>query len=215
MYRWLILLSTISSLYASDYFLDLYVDARHLNYESAQSLLRSIEKTQYFGHAWIYVQGLDANNEPIYIEGGHSGELGLFQPKYVDGVWENIEVGCTDPIRYLWEPQCDGFFQWGSGGHRPTSAVRFDLTKEQFNSILEFIYSYPYRNYSIVGNQCVSFVCQVAMLAGAQLNATKTISIEQYVKFHGRSYKLWTHPTYSTITIYSPDALEEELKDLK
>lgn len=215
MYRYLLIFLTWCSLNADECFLELYVDARRLNYESAQSFLKSLEKTGYFGHAWIYLQGYDQDNELIYIEGGHSGELGFFQPKYIDGVWENIEAGSADPIRYLWEPQCDGFFQWGSGGHKPTSAVRFDLTREQFNRILEFIYSYPYREYSIVGNQCVSFVCQVAGLAGAQLNAIRSIPIEQYVKFKGQSYKLWTHPVYSKITIHSPDLLEEELKKLE
>ena len=70
------------------------------------------------GHAWIYLQG-NVNGESIVIEGGHSGELGICQPKYFDGIMNYVEYGYADsscgemcclrnepnPVKYLWASQ--------------------------------------------------------------------------------------------------------------
>ncbi len=209
----------------SDYYLMIFVDARHLDYTNNCSFLNTVakhpsdgSKNRDVGHSWIYLHG------PIDIEGGHSGELGIIQPKYFDGIMDYIDYGyvfkedCSlpfryepNPIKYLWEIQHDGFFQRGSGGHIPTYAVKIDLTPEQFERIYSFICSYDYTHYSITGNQCSSFVSHIAVLADLDLECEVTMKIEPEIYYRGRTVRLWSDPSFSLITISSPDILEKSL----
>jgi len=215
----------------SDYFLIIYVDARHLDYTDNASFFRTVakhpsdlSKNRDVGHAWIYLQGI-LDGESVYIEGGHSGERGLCQAKYFDGIMNYIDFGYANPTRqqmecpryepnpakYFWDVQYDGHFEWGPGKHRPTFAAKIDLTEEQFHRILEFIQSYNYRCYSLVGNQCSSFAAHVAMLGGLQLEAETSIEISPVMYYNGMYIRFWTDPSYALLTISTPDALERSL----
>jgi hypothetical protein len=164
------------------------------------------------GHAWIYLQG-KVNGQSVFIEGGHSGELGVVQPKYFHGIMNLIDQRQKDPVKYLWEIQRDGFFQRGSGNHPPTFAAKFDISEEEFKRILNFIQPdrYVYENYSLTGKQCCSFVAEIASLIGCQLDFCIKIPIARSVKFRGSRLTLWHSPNYSNITIGSPDILEKSL----
>lgn len=215
----------------SDYFLVVFVDARHLDYTDNYSFLRTVakhpsdgSKNRDVGHAWIYVKGID-QGVPVCLEGGMSGELGNVQAKYFDGIMNYIDFGYANPsiehrrypryepnpVKYLWECQRDGYFQYGAGRHRPTFAAKIDLTPEQFRRICEFIKQYRYSEYAITGNQCSSFVAQVASLAGWDLECEVTMTIEPTIWFGGREIRLWTDPCYEKLTISSPDILEKSL----
>lgn len=217
----------------SDYFLVVLVNARHLDYTDTCSFFHTVakhpsdgSKTGDVGHAWIYLQG-KVNNKLFCLEGGHSGERGLLQAKYFDGIMNYNEWGWANPsseqmlagryepnpVRYLWETLSDGFFQKGSGGHCPTYAAKVDLTEEQFYSILAFIHprSYPYRQYAITQHQCASFVSQVASLAGLQLDYQVSMAIEPSVWYGGMDVRLWKDCQYSVITVGSPDIVEKSL----
>lgn len=217
--------------YDGDYFLIIFVDAPHLDYTDNVSFFKTVAKHPNdgskegdVGHAWVYLQGV-VDGERVYLEGGHSGELGSVQPKYFDGIMNYIDYGYANPtpeqclhpiyeanpIKYLWETQKDGFFQWGRGGHTPTYALRLDLTEDQFNKILFFLQSYPFEDYSLTGNQCTSFVVQIAALAGVDLESEVTIPIESSIYFRGRHLHFWCDPFYSRLTIASPDILERSL----
>lgn len=210
---------------SSDYFLIVYVDAPHLDYRNNNALLQSIARNGVFGHAWIHLQGI-VEGQRVFIEGGHSGELGRCQAKYFDGVMNYIEYGYANPtaqqkqrpryepnpIKYLWETQRDGFFQVGSGGHKPTFSVKMDLTSEQFECILSFIRNYDYAQYSLTDNQCSTFVAQIAALADFPLECDVTIPIRQMLTFRNETFCLWQDPRYSMLTFSSPDALESSLK---
>lgn len=198
----------------SDRFLVILVDAPHLDYSDCRRLLKSVVKHPRngckngdVGHAWIYLHG-----EGLCLEGGHSGELGVVQPKYFDGVMDRIDRGDPNPAKYLWAIQRDGFFQHGTGGHRATYAVKVDITTEQCREILKFIESYPFPEYAIAGNQCSTFVAQVAALAGLELECEVTIPIDQQIRIGKCTYTLWTDPKYSSLTISSPDILEKSLQ---
>jgi hypothetical protein len=119
-----------------------------------------------------------------------------------------------NPAKYLWEIQHDGFFHRGAGGHDPTCAVKVDLTPEQFRDILHFVESYPYSEYSLVANQCSSFVSQVALRAGIELECEITLPIDPDMLLGNQKMHLWTDPSYSQLTISSPDVLECGLKRL-
>lgn len=200
-----------------EFYLVLLVDARHLDYSHMRSLLKTIvkhpsdgSKNADVGHAWVYLEGVK-DGKKVVIEGGHSGELGRMQPKYFDGVMDLMERGDQNPIRYLWATQLDGFFQEGSGGHTPTFAVKVTLTEEQFNKIFDYITSYHYKKYSLVRRQCSLFVAEIAALAHLFLEHKITIEIQPQIQIKGRAYLFWTDPSYSTLTISSPDLLEKSL----
>ena len=219
----------------SEFFLIFLVEARHLDYTDNHSLCRTLakhptdgSKNGDVGHAWIYLQGI-VDGEVVVVEGGHSGELGLSQPKYFDGIMNYVEYGCAspsqeeiecprdepNPIKYLWASQYDGFFQQGSGNHTPTFAAKIDLTKEQFLQILRFIdpYNYHYPDYAITRNQCSSFVSKVGSLVDFYIECNVTMQIGQTLVIGGRSLRLWEDPEYSCITFSSPDVIECSLVD--
>lgn len=199
------------------YFLIVLVEARHLDYSSPRAFFKTLakhpsdgSKNGDVGHAWIYLQGL-VQGAPVCLEGGHSGELGYIQPRYVEGIFLQYEQGHDNPISYLWECQRDGFFQEGSGRHYPTFAAKVDLTQEQFQRILRFVETYDYAEYSITGNQCSSFAAQVAAFAGMNLDCEITMDVDQNVRIAGHQICLWNDPVYAGITFSSPDILERSL----
>lgn len=221
----------IVPIHDSDYFLEIFVDARHLDYTNNISFLNTIakhpsdgSKNRDVGHAWIHLHGV-VDGQTICVEGGHSGELGIVQPKYFDGIMNYIDYGYTtppsqpnyipryepNPVKYLWETQRDGFFQKGTGRHTPTYGVRIHLTPSQFLSIYSFINTYPFAEYAITKNQCTSFAARIASLAGIDLECEVTMKIEQSICYRGAEVKFWTDSCYSSLTIASPDVLEKSL----
>jgi hypothetical protein len=204
----------------SDYFIVFLVQARHLDYTENKSFLRSIAKhpsdgtkNSDVGHAWVYLQG-NIDGHPMCLEGGHSGERGISQPKYFEGVIECLERGDPNPIRYLWECQKDGYFEEGSGGHQPTYAAKIDLTPEQFQDILRFIEQYCYEDYYLTNHQCASFLTEIAARVGIVLQDKVTVEINPVVCVSGEYLPLWEDPCYNHITLCSPDKLEESLMQL-
>lgn len=207
------------SMSVSPYMLIILVDARHLDYSDGQALMRTIvkhpsdgSKNSDVGHAWVYLQG-HLDGKFLAIEGGHSGELGIDQPKYFEGVMDDVERDELNPIKYLWDIQRDGFFQRGSGGHSPTFAAKVDLSEDRFREILDFIDRYDFSQFSLVGNQCTSFAAQVAELAGLSLSIEVTIPIQQHIRVGGEWITLWEDPAYSVIGMPSPDRLEKSLME--
>jgi len=202
---------------ASPYFVIFLVNAPHLDYTDNKSFLRTMAKHPSngskegdVGHAWIYLHGI-RNGACHVIEGGHSGERGIHQSRYFEGIIQNIESGCDNPISYLWESQTDGFFQWGNGGHCPTFAAKLNLTEQQYEKIVRFIQYYQFEDYSLIGNQCASFVAQIAALIDFPVDCQQTINIGSSLSFRNDSLPLWKDPIYSTITVSTPDVIERSL----
>jgi hypothetical protein len=201
----------------SPFFLVILVEARHLDYTHPHSFFKTLakhpsdgSKNGDVGHAWIYLQGI-ANGETICLEGGHSGELGVLQPRYMEGVFLRYEQGNDDPIAYLWQTQPDGFFQYGSGKHDPTFAAKVDLTEAQFDCILRFVQAYDFTEYAITGNQCSSFAAQAAAFADLHLDCEITMQVDPSLYIGGKRICLWKNPDYSEITFSSPDIFERSL----
>lgn len=203
----------------------IYVDAKHLDYRSTEGFMVTMLRSGgQVGHAWIALK----DGEDV-ICGGHSGELGITQPRYCEGIQNLLDYGYVcptadqrrnpryepNPIRYLWEVQRDGFFQPGAGIHRPTYAVKIPVDSSTIKKMKRFIKEYPFNEYSIVGNQCTSFCVQLAAIAGIELQDRITLPLSQSVIFMNRRYQLWEDPYYSSITFPSPDVLEMSLKRLR
>lgn len=200
---------------ATDYYIIFLVNARHLDYSDCRSFIHTVakhpsdgSKNGDVGHAWIYLKGDEV------IEGGHSGELGIWQPRYIDGMLDNLYQGAQDPVKYLWCSQCDGFFQRGNGGHLPTFAAKVDLTHEQYKQIQEYVATYPFNEYAITGRQCASFVKEVASLIGIELEDKVTLEIDQWFYYKGYWWQMWQDPQYQKLTFSSPDRLEKSLMQL-
>lgn len=198
------------------YSLVLLVNARQLDYTNAATCLKTTakhpsdgSKNGDVGHAWILLKSPEGE-----IEGGQSGETGRYQPRYMEGVIENIELQSDNPVSYLFCSQCDGYFQQGNGGHKPTLAVQIEITPEQYQAIQKLIETYPYREYSLTSHQCTTFVKEAAALANVQLEDEVLISIPQYIQLSGRKQLFWSDSKYSHLPCGSPDRLEESLKEL-
>lgn len=217
--------------WTSDYFLIIYVDAPHLDYTDNYSFLHTVachprdgSTRRDFGHVWIYLQGVVDDNQLVFY-GGHSGEKGIIQAKYFDGIMNYIDYGYANPTpeqmqspryepnpaRYLWETQNDGFFEHGSGNHTASFAAKIDLSKKQFQRILDFIQHYDYTHYALTGNQCSTFAAQIASLAGLNLACEITIPLNRELFLKGERIRFWTDPCYSMLTIASPDMIERSL----
>lgn len=216
----------------SDFFIIFLVDARHLDYTDNYSFFNTLtkhpddcSKNGDVGHAWIYLEGW-CQGERICLEGGHSGERGILQAKYFDGIMNYNECGYANPknknrvryepnpIKYLWTAQKDGFFEVGGGIHSPTYAAKIDLTEQQFSRILDFIYNrYPFEKYALTGYQCSSFVEQLAKIAGLRLNSEICVRLLPQIHFRGRTIRFWEDSSYSEISFSSPDILEKSLME--
>lgn len=219
------------TIHETDYFLVILVDARHLDYSDCRSFITTVakhpsdmSKTGDVGHAWIFLQGRQ-NCVPVYLEGGFSGERGMNQPRYVDGMMNYVDYGCLDPdkdpmgyepnpAKYLWEVQHDGFFQWGPGKHRPNYAAKITLTEEQFTAIARFVENYDYANYSLVSNQCCTFITEIGSLIGLDLETNVSLPIDSEIDFGSNRMVLWTDPQYAELPLSTPDFLEKRLMEL-
>ena len=218
---------------SSKYFLVIFVEARHLDYTDNISFFKTVtkhpsngSKNRDVGHAWIYLEGL-LEGKKVFIKGGHSGERGIIQAKYFDGIMNYIDYGFANPkqeelslylyepnpIKYLSEIQKDGFFELGSGRHKATFGMKIPLSEDQFLSMLDFIENYNYQEYSLIGNQCTSFAAGLASLAGINLNCQVTIPIEKEIFFNGEKIRFWEDPYYSELKIATPDILEKSLME--
>lgn len=220
-----------ASLKEGDFYLLILVDARHLDYSSTLELLKTMSKHPSngskngdFGHAWIELHGIQ-NGNPQVIEGGHSGERGIIQEKYFDGIMNYRDFGYANPtneqkkypryepnpIKYLWEPLYDGFFEKGSGGHTPTFGIKIDISPCQYNEIIHFIHTYDFSIYSLAQSQCSSFVVKIAQIAGLSLDSLIKLPLAQKLYIEGEWIRLWEDPAYSCIFIHSPDILEASM----
>jgi hypothetical protein len=203
------------------HYLVIYVNARHFDYTNNYSFLNTVAKHPNVGHVWIYLQGI-RNGELVCIYGGHSGERGLCQARYFDGVMNYLDFGCANPTpelldhpqyeanpaKYFWETQNDGYFEWGAGGHKSTYAAKIDLTHAQFEAIFDFVMHYDFSRYSLTENQCSTFAVQAASLAGLELDCEVTIVLEKELYLYGERVRFWEDPCYSRLTISSPDIVE-------
>lgn len=197
------------------FFLALHVDAKHLDYTDGSRFLRSFFNTDdaTFGHAWIYLKG-EKEGKIVIVEGGHSGEVSQKMLPYLDQVFIAACSGQLNPVRFLFQARDDGYFEIGSGGHKPTFSILIPISEQVFDTIVEHIDEsrYPFSRYSLIDGQCTLFVVKVASLAGVDLEHELTLSIPRYIHFNGKKIELWNDPKYQSITFSSPDRLEESMR---
>jgi hypothetical protein len=218
---------------ASPHYLVLLVHATGLDYQNQANLLRSLYKSQmkggFVGHAWVLLSGIE-NGRRTIVEAGLSprGATGL---QFFQGVLQLAEFGYVDPtdeqknhprhepdpISYLWLDQGNGYLQPASEHSlRPTYAAKLDLNPDQYQRIKARLDPElpSHRSFQLTGQQCSSFVAELAALAGVKLKHQVTMAIPREVQYNGRRVRLWTDPRYSSITLSTPDVVQEDLKRL-
>jgi len=229
----LLLLPTSGAAWAprTPFFLVLLVDARHFDYRDGLALFHSIHIQRDgkcdVGHAWIVLGGVQEGRERVW-EGGHTGEFGLIEPRYLEGVlW--LSEGRTlrmhdgrlfsgsdpNPVRFLHTYLSDGMWQQGSGGHTPSYAVGMDIDEPTFGAIYAYVMggAYDFSKYSLTSNQCVTFVAKIAALACCPLAHEVTVTLPKSCSIEGRERILWEDPRYGSITFSTPDVLEASMKE--
>ncbi len=205
-----------ASIPENEYSLTLLVDAKHLDYSNGDRLLSTIAKhpngsrRRDVGHAWLVLSGV-IDGKRMRLEGGHSGERAISEPRYLDSILLNQSE--PNPVRILFTTRSDGYFESGSGGHKPTYAISIAITKEKFLTLYNWmtVPQYPFTQYSFTENQCTTFVVKAASIAGLTLASEAVVSIPPYVYLGGRRIRLWEDPCYSTITLHTPDLLEKSM----
>ena len=206
----------------SDYFLVLLVDARHLDYSSPSNYFSTLGQGLFFsqdpntGHAWIVLSGTEDGKEWVF-EGGHTGEFGLYAPRYFDEVVRlSYEEHHPNPAHYLFTPLPDGSIQYGSGGHRPTFAAALPLTEEGYHRIRRLLLKdgYDFSQWGIRGPNCIRFVLSCLAAADIELDCQETLVMPQSFLYRGEEIRLWSDPTFSTITVETPELLEKRLWQL-
>lgn len=210
------------------------VSATHLDYENPARLFgqlqkRSTYKSGYMGHSWVYLQGWK-DGRPEVTEAGITPDVssGL---EFVRAVQNLSRYGYTypterdkqsprfepNPVAYLWKDHHNGYLQPTSGKNQtPTYAARVDLSPAQYQVIRALMNpSRPsHKNFNLTGQQCTSFMADIASAAGIRLEHQVTIQIPSQIRLGGETYRLWTSPIYSRLTLSVPDMAEKSLKRL-
>ena len=216
------------------YYLVLLVHAAGLDYQDEKSLLRSLYKRSRFkggflGHSWVLLSGIE-NGRRRVVEVGLSPK-GEGSIQFFRGVLDLAEYGYANPteeqrrhprqepnpISYLWRDHGNGYLQPASEARvRPTYAAKLDLDAAQYRAIRARLDpALPeHTRFQLTGRQCSSFVVELAALAGVSLPHQVTIPIPRRVEVGGRQVRLWTDPAYASMTLSSPDVLEQELRRL-
>lgn len=189
------------------------VDAPALDFSSLKSTIVSIASSQKgeFGHAWILLKRTkDGKTE--YLEGGHSGE-GSEKP-YLDAFFDACQDRLPNPVSCFFDERRDGYFEKGSGGHRPTFAAFIPLSVEQLEQIEEMLGQYCFSRYHLKESQCTTFIREIAALLGHFLDIEETIAIEKELSLFGKRCVLWEDSQYARFTLPTPSRLEVALKTL-
>jgi len=199
-----------------EYALVVLVDARHLDYSSPSSYLTTLSNTPlcHTGHAWILLIGKQGGH-PWLFEGGHTGEFGRLAPRYFDELVELSRCKDPNPAKYLFSPLPDGQLEVGSGGHTPTFAAAFPITKESFERVMRLFEpdGYDFSQWGLRGPHCVHFVLSCLACIGVDLSCQKQIALPDSFTYEGEQISLWRDSAYATLTTETPELLEEQLVD--
>ena len=198
----------------SSCFLVVLVDAVGIDHSTPEAFFQTMarhprgnKREHSVGHAWLILGG-----SLTWVECGHTGEFGLDTPGCSDTIQAALTRHDANPLACLWKDWNNGSCEFGSGGHKPTAAVRFELTPSQYQAIRSFLDNYDFKAFSIRERVCTHFVTEAAALGGIKLGHQVTLNVPRQTRFKGRTVTWWTDPKYSLLSFGSPDVLEKSLK---
>lgn len=190
------------------YYLSVLTSANYWDYSNSQSFVTSFIKHPW-GHTWIILESPNSRREC-----GHSGNYGVMQPHYHEGVIQGVRDGDPNPIAYLWKTMDDGQYEAGNPGDDPTFVWRVPITMRAFERIDEYILNREYTKFSLSTHNCGDMVTHVASLAGVNLASMVRITFPSEGDVQGHHLRVWTDPKYGTFEIRSIDLLELDLRHL-
>lgn len=210
------------------------VAAAHLDYADQARLVRQLHKRSrlkqgFMGHSWVYLEGRHQGRREV-IDAGLSPR-GEGATQFIRGVLNLSRYGDADPtpwqrrnpraepnpIAYLWQDRHNGYLQPAAeAGLRPTYAARVDLDADRYRAVRALMDPRrpSHRSFSLVGQDCTSFMAEVALAAGLPLEHRVTIAVPERIRVGGETYRLWTDPAYARISLSSPDVAERSLRRL-
>lgn len=206
----------------SEYFLVVLVDAKHPDYSSPSNYCSSLVpgmlrcKAPDPGHAWIVIVGTK-DGKPWIFEGGHTVNCSAVTKHYIKHLlgWSDTKQ-TENPATALFVPTTVGSLEVGPGENRPSFAAAIPLTQEGFDRISRLFdeNGYDFSHWGIQGPNCVQFALSCLSAAGIELSCYDTLSVPQSLSLFGKTLSLWTNPSYSKLTLKTPDLLEKRLLDL-
>ena len=206
----------------SEYYLVVLVDARHLDYTTPSKYFNTLSQGLFLpqdpntGHTWIVLAGKQEGKDWVF-EGGHTGEFGLYAPRYFDEVvrlaWEEDD---PNPASYLFTALPDGCLQYGSGGHDPTFAVAFPLTEDGYKRAHRLLTEggYDFSRWGIRGPNCIRFSLACLASIGIEVSCQETLELPRSFKYKGKEVRLWSDPAFSRLSVETPELLEKRLWEL-
>lgn len=190
------------------YFLHILNEAAHWDYSTTRSLLFSIWQRPW-GHSWLLLESPENR-----WEFGHTGDLGLVEPRYHDGVFQQARAGHPDAIAYLWQTRSDGIFQTGKPKRPPTFVWQMPITRRRHQRIHEYVMQRNYDPFGVTANNCTDMVIEVAALAGIHLVHRIRLTGPKEVSICGQRRRVWTDPKYRILEYSTPEVLEADLRHL-
>lgn len=148
------------------------------------------------------------------FEGGHTGEFGLYAPRYFDEVvrlaWDEHH---PNPASYLFHALPDGCLQYGSGGHNPTFAAAFQLTEGGYQRVRRLLTEggYDFSRWGLRGPNCIHFSLACLASVGVELDCQEQVHLPKSFTYKGEEIALWSDPSYSCLTVDTPELLEKRL----
>lgn len=190
------------------YYLHVLTSANDWDFRDSQSFIVSFIKHPA-GHTWLILESPEQR-----LEFGHSGNYGVTQPRYHEGVIQRLRDADPNPIAYLWRTMPDGQFEVGNPGHEPTFVWRMPITRHAYQRINEYIMSRKYDQFSLSTYNCGELVTEAAALAGINLTSVIRLTFPPRGQVQGHNLLVWTDPQYRVFEIRSMDVLEADLRHL-
>jgi hypothetical protein len=190
------------------YYLYILNEAAPWDYSDAVSLVFSIWLRPW-AHSWLILE-----SPRDRLEFGHTGDLGVTQPRYHDGVFQKIREGDPNPIAYLWQTNSDGQFQIGKPNRPPTFVWRMPITSRRHQLIQDYVMQRKYDQFGVRTNNCTDLAVEAAALAGINLINRIHLTLPQETRVWGRMRRVWTDARYRILEYGTPEVLEADLRQL-
>ena len=183
-------------------------ESANWDHTTAKAILFSIWQRPW-AHSWIILESPEHR-----LECGHTGDFGLNEQRYHEGVFQRVRDGHPDPIAYLWQTRFDGQFQLGKPNRPPTFVWRMPITRRRYQLIHDYVMNRKYDQFGARSNNCTDMVIETAALAGINLIHRMRLTLPSKSKVWGRTQNVWTDPQYRVLEYSTPEVLEVDLRQL-
>jgi len=190
------------------YYLSILNEAAKWDYSTTKSLLFSIWQRPW-AHSWLILESPGER-----LECGHTGDLGLNNLRYHDGVFQGIRDGDPNPIAYLWQTRSDGLLQIGKPNRPPSFVWKMPITRQRYQMMRDYVRQRTYDQFGVRSNNCTDMVFATAALAGINLIHRIRLTLPPETKVWGHMRRVWTDPCYRILEYGTPDVLEVDLRQL-